>query len=138
MLKISLPIEPVGKGRPRSTKTGRVYTPQKTRDNQKQIQNHLQQIIALNKPYFLNLPRDEFDQVTIEFYLPRPKRLYRRKDPVGRIPHRTKPDLDNLLKQILDSCEGYLWNNDKTIHNIHPSKWYCEAYGKPRIEISIS
>ena len=105
MLKITLPIEPVGKGRPRSTKTGRVYTPKKTKDNQVMIQKQLQQIIDLNEAYFLGLPHDQFDLITIDFYLPRPKRLYRQKDTEGRIPHRKKPDIDNLLKQIFATEE---------------------------------
>ena len=77
------------------------------------------------------------DRVKIEFYLKRPKRLMRKKDPEERIPHISKPDIDNLVKQILDSGEGFLWVNDKTIYQLDLSKWYHEKTGKPRISIEI-
>lgn len=39
----------------------------------------------------------------IDFFLPRPKRLMRKKDPDGAIRHDRKPDRDNLDKAVLDA-----------------------------------
>ena len=137
MYKITLPVNPIGKGRPRSNKYGVVYTPKTTKINQQEIRHHLQIIIGLNKSLSLRLPLKFLDKVKIEFYLKRPKRLMRKKDPEERIPHTSTPDIDNLLKQIFDSGEGFLWANDKTIYQLELSKWYHEKTGKPRIEIEI-
>jgi len=43
-------------------------------------------------------PLDGPLRVIVRFYLPRPKRLMRRKDPSGPIPHTSRPDIDNLWK----------------------------------------
>ena len=137
MLKITIPVNPIGKGRPRSNKFGVVYTPKTTKENQKEIRHHLHMVMNLNKSLSLKFPLEFINKLKIEFYLKRPKRLMRKKDPEERIPHISTPDVDNLLKQIFDSGEGFLWVNDKTIYQLEVSKWYHEKTGNPRIEIEI-
>ena len=138
MYKITIPVNPIAKGRPR-TKIHRygVYTPKRTIDNQKQIRKHLTKILTLNEALELEWPKSGPLTVTINFYLKRPKNLYRKKDPIGPIKHLKKPDLDNLVKQILDSAEGFLWKDDKSIWSLSCKKYYHEKTGKPRIEIEI-
>lgn len=138
MHKITIPVNPIPKGRPRTKlyKFG-VYTPKRTVDNQKAIRKHLTKILTLNEALELDWPLSGPLIVTINFYLKRPKNLCRKKDPRGPIIHTKKPDLDNLVKQILDAAEGFLWEDDKTIWSLTCKKYYHGIDEQPRIEIEI-
>lgn len=75
--------------------------------------------------------------VDIDFYLPRPKRLMRRRDPDGPIRHAVRPDKDNLEKSTLDALRGLLWRDDAQICDGRVRKWYTEKHGVPRVEITV-
>src|SRR5690606_41336553 len=75
--------------------------------------------------------------VDIDFYLPRPKRLMRKKDPAGPIPHTARPDRDNLEKATTDALKGLAWRDDSQICDGRVRKWYAEKDGVPRVEIKI-
>jgi Holliday junction resolvase RusA-like endonuclease len=83
-------------------------------------------------------PLDEPVALVVHFVLPRPKRLCRKKDPEGQVPHMSKPDLDNLVKSVMDSLNQIsLWSDDKIVTQIWASKAYAEKEGTPRIECEI-
>ena len=76
--------------------------------------------------------------LTLTFYMPRPKHHYRTgkfknklKD-TSPILHTNKPDIDNLIKFVLDCGNGILWKDDSTICQIEAHKIYCKY---PRTEI---
>lgn len=48
--------------------------------------------------------------------------------------HNKKPDLDNLLKMIIDRMSGVFYKDDNVIHEIHARKEYAEV---PGIEITL-
>ena len=48
--------------------------------------------------------------------------------------HNKKPDLDNLLKMIIDRMSGIFYKDDNVIYEIHARKEYAEVSG---IEITI-
>ncbi len=73
----------------------------------------------------------------VDFYLPRPARLMRKKDPWGAIPHTAKPDKDNLMKALQDALSGLAWRDDGQIQALIARKWYTEKDGQPRVEIVI-
>ncbi|MCO4095724.1 RusA family crossover junction endodeoxyribonuclease [Macrococcoides canis] len=41
--------------------------------------------------------------------------------------HSKKPDIDNLLKTVLDAANGHLWIDDGQIVEIHSAKRYAET-----------
>ncbi len=51
-------------------------------------------------------------RVSIDFLLPRPKRLLRQRDPDGPIYCESKPDRDNLEKAVLDAFKTDGWFRD--------------------------
>jgi Holliday junction resolvase RusA-like endonuclease len=51
-------------------------------------------------------------RVSIDFLLPRPKRLMRQRDPDGPIYCESKPDRDNLEKAVLDAFKTDGWFRD--------------------------
>ena len=72
-------------------------------------------------------------------YFPRPKRLMRRRDPDGPVPHTAKPDRDNVDKALLDALTQLgMWRDDAQVYRGTLVKMYAEKSGRPRMEVSIT
>ena len=112
---------PVAMGRPRFTKTGRAYTAQTSRTYKNEQVKHL--IAAKGEDWD---PLDGVFKIQISFIHPRTKSLNRFKGslPHGRIWRPKKPDLDNLLKMVLDIItQSEIWIDDNRVCSI-----LCEDY----------
>ena len=119
--------DPVAMGRPRFTRNGRVYTPKKTEE----AVNHIASVAAEMIPY--RECGDMFD-VSIQFYHKRPKRF--KKGPAVRKP--TKPDIDNLIKPVLDGLNrSGIWKDDNQVVSIRANKYYCATDEAPRTLIFL-
>lgn len=81
-------------------------------------------------------PWDAPISLHVVFYHPRPKRLMRKRDPDGPIPHIVKPDNDNSIKAVKDALNGILWRDDCLIWDESVRKFYHEKGGRPRTEIT--
>ena len=133
MIEFSFSGKPRALKRHRSTRTGRMYDP--SAKDKKQI--WLQ--IAKFKPK-RPLAGDIMIQVT--FYMPRPKSHYRTgkfkhilKDKVPDY-HSFTPDLDNLIKMLLDCIQGNdrMIVDDCQVCRIQAEKIYDK---EPRTEVHI-
>ena len=83
-------------------------------------------------------PLEEGVMVSMEFYLPRPKRLMRKKDPVEVMVHTSKPDVDNLAKAILDCMtQAGWWRDDCQVFASVVRKWYHRKDGVPGATITV-
>ena len=76
--------------------------------------------------------------VELWFIMPRPKSLKK-----NAIWHMKKPDIDNLIKGILDACKGLLWNDDGQVCKLEVLKKYAsmnsEAIdGDPMVKMTVS
>lgn len=49
-------------------------------------------------------------------------------------PHTAKPDIDNLLKTVLDAANGYVWIDDGQVFELHTKKIYSDT---PKIKIKL-
>lgn len=76
-------------------------------------------------------------QMNIDFYLPRPANLSRKKDPDGPIFHAAGKDVDNLYKSVADCLIGICYQDDRQVAWTVIRKFYHERNGAPRAEISI-
>ncbi|MEJ7245513.1 RusA family crossover junction endodeoxyribonuclease, partial [Staphylococcus epidermidis] len=47
---------------------------------------------------------------------------------------RTKPDIDNLIKTVLDAANDHLWKDDNQISHIESFKQYAE---EPKIIMNV-
>lgn len=122
MRKYVLHVAPAGKGRPRFSKqNSRAYTPEKTRNKTAEIKFWLHQLGAINDG-------DGPLAVSLDFYFTKPKSA-----PKSRIYPTVKPDIDNLVKLVLDSANGVLYDDDKQIVECNVKK----LYGEERIEITL-
>lgn len=121
--------EPVAKGRPRFTTTGRAYTPKRTADYEKKVRQ------AYNGEMF---PEDIPLSVHIDAYMAIPKSVSKRVHEEMRKGFKRplkKPDGDNIAKAICDALNGKAYVDDKQVVHLSVSKWYSDV---PRAEVRIS
>ncbi len=77
----------------------------------------------------------------ITFHMQRPKSHYRTgkyKEFLKKgspYKHTSKPDIDNLIKFIMDCCSGILYKDDNQVVNITANKQYAEK--EPKTEFYI-
>lgn len=132
-IRFTVPGAPRGKGRPRATiRGGRVatYTDAKTAS--------YEALVALAaRDAYRGPPLEGPVEVTVLVVLPRPARLRRRCDPTGLIPAPARPDVDNVVKAVLDGAAA-LWRDDGQVVDLHASKRYAEADGQPRVEVVVT
>jgi Holliday junction resolvase RusA-like endonuclease len=79
-----------------------------------------------------DLPAIPLD-LEVRVFLPIP-RSYSQAQRVAHegMPHRAKPDIDNLLKSVMDA----LWPEDSHIARVTASKFWDDGNG-PRVEVSV-
>ncbi|MBD3928529.1 MULTISPECIES: RusA family crossover junction endodeoxyribonuclease [Staphylococcus] len=118
---------PIGSPRPRFRNTGRyvqTYMPASYTKHKDFIREQMPNVL-LNG----NL------KVTLSFYFKVPKSWSNRKKllAIGQY-KRTKPDIDNLIKTVLDAANDHLWKDDNQIVEIHSFKQYAE---EPKIILEV-
>lgn len=116
-------VVPVPKGRPRSTRSGVVFTPKRTRDNEKLIK-------ALLRDQVQELPTDAAIKVSVFFYMPKPKRCVRKYPSIH-------PDIDNMAKTLLDASNDILWVDDRQIVDLFLVKRYVFDNDVPHTDIIV-
>jgi Holliday junction resolvase RusA-like endonuclease len=68
----------------------------------------------------------------------RPKRLYRKIDPDGRIPHTSKPDWDNCGKIVSDALtKAGVIRDDALVYSGKTSKYYAARDECPCVEFTL-
>jgi len=65
--------------------------------------------------------------VSTIFVFSRPRRLLTRAAPKGWIPKLTTPDVDNLMKNVLDALKGASWVDDNQVWLEHVGKIYAKT-----------
>ena len=80
---------------------------------------------TLNQPIFMSL----------NFYMQIPESASKKKqDALLGIPHDKRPDLDNLIKFVLDVCNGLLFKDDAQVVKITAAKTWSKI---PRTDITL-
>lgn len=125
--------EPQGKARPRfSRRSGTVYTPAKTAKYEKEIRDSF--LAAGGKL----IPEGSYVLVTIDAYFEIPKSYTKRKRlACERNINRPdkKPDIDNVLKVVLDALNGVAYVDDKQVIGVICRKWYSRSSGFLKVQI---
>lgn len=136
ILKVTIPGQPVGKGRPRLTTRGgfaRAFTPAKTR-----AWETMAAALIRAAPAPWNLPTDKPVRVLVEAVGQRPKTLLRKKDPEGRLWRPTKPDIDNVGKAVMDALvlAGFL-KDDVQVVELTARSLYAAKGEEPHVEMTV-
>lgn len=123
IISFDLPGKPHGKGRPRITRTGRAYTPKATREAEGYIRHQAAQ--AMTGQEVLRGAVQAWVEVEIEPPQKTSKKL-RKSMMDGEVFPTKKPDADNVLKAILDACNGVVYLDDKQVVKLSMMKRYGE------------
>ena len=135
-----VPGEPVGQPRHRSTKTGRMYTPDPKRaDGSRPVSAWRDTITAFALPHKPELPLSGAVRVDLTFYMPRPLYLMKKSAPLDPIPHDKKPDKDNLEKLVLDvMTKAGWWGDDCQVFAGLTIKQYHARDMGPGLYVTVS
>lgn len=126
MIKLTIPGEPCAKQRPRTTKQGHTYTPQKTVNYE----------TLVKQLYIMQNQRQQLEgeiklMVKAYFRIPKSKLKAFQKQ---KIRPTTKPDWDNVGKIISDALNGLAYRDDSQIVSATVEKWYSL---EPRVEVIL-
>ncbi|WP_143287345.1 RusA family crossover junction endodeoxyribonuclease [Caloramator quimbayensis] len=129
-MKFIIPGEPKAKARPRmSTKTGIAYTPKETI----QYENWV-------KTCFIEQGGNKIDgqisaKITAYYSIPKSTSKKKREEMLkGKIRPVKKPDVDNIVKSILDSLNKIAYDDDSQVVKCDVEKFYDE---NPRVEVEL-
>ena len=114
-------MRPMGKARPRHTKTGVVFTPKATRIAEQIISWDC--VRAMEKgasDYASELPI----RMVIKAHFKIPARR-KREDLIGS-PVIKKPDADNIEKLVLDALNGIAYKDDSQVYSLESEKTYSD------------
>lgn len=120
---------PIPKGRPRFRRTKTfitTYTPKKTLDFEGLVRTHSQE--AMGGADLLETPV----AVYLYFRLPIPDSYSKKAKEAclaGQNKHIKRPDLDNLVKSVLDGMNGVVFKDDSQITVMHCTKVYSNVPG---------
>ena len=116
--------EIIGKGRPRvNTYTGHTYTPTKTKD----YEEYVKQNFKIKYPNFE--PIKNRVSVKIIAYFKIPQNTTKKNEELmyeGIISPTKKPDIDNIVKIILDGLNKMAFADDNQITKLEVEKKYVE------------
>lgn len=130
--EFEIPGEIVGKARPRmNTYTGKTYTPTKT----KNYEYGIRQWFVLNYPRFEQI--ENRVNVTIIAYFDIPKSTSKKKIQEmldGNISPTKKPDIDNIVKIVLDALNKFAFKDDTQVTKLTVEKIYAKS---PKVYVKI-
>jgi Holliday junction resolvase RusA-like endonuclease len=124
MVTIKIETPPVPKGRPRFRSFGKfvsTYTDKKTKDYESLVSKESKTAMGSSDP--IEGPVDVF----IYFSMPIPTSYSKKRSEAclnGSEMHTKKPDIDNLIKGVLDGMNGVVYRDDTQIVNLHSTKRY--------------
>jgi Holliday junction resolvase RusA-like endonuclease len=131
LIEFVIPGAPVGKGRPRSTRSGRHYTPEATRAYEALVARCALVARGQAKPF------SEPVSLWLTAYVPIPASWSKAKQSQarsGELRPSSRPDLDNVLKAVADAMNGIVYTDDALVVALTATKYYSE---QPRVEVLV-
>lgn len=125
--------KPQGKARPRfSRKSGTVYTPTQTKK--------YEEFIAMKYRLAHGEKRKSFVFVDIMAIFPIPKSWSKRdrKEAARGAIFPGKPDVDNIIKVVLDALNGVAYDDDKQVIAVACQKGYQKDDEKPGLYVTVN
>ena len=130
-IAFTIPGKPIAKGRPRFTRNGHTYTPQRTQDYEAHVAQTARD--AMNGAD----PLDGPVSVSMKFVLKPPtamRKAQREAAISSRAPAENGSDVDNLAKAVLDAMNAITYRDDRQISRLSLTKEYG---AEPKVEVLI-
>ena len=120
--EFEVPGKIIGKGRPRlNSYTGNVYTPTRTKD----YETLIEQYFLLKYPRFKMLEGRIKISMIAYFSIPKATKKSMIEDMLeDKISPTKKPDIDNIIKIVLDSMNQFAFKDDIQITKLEVEKRY--------------
>lgn len=123
--EFEIPGKIIGKGRPRlNSYTGAVYTPTRTKD----YENLVMQYFMIKYPKFKQLEGRVSIEIVANFEVPKSTK---KQDKILMLENKInpikKPDIDNIVKIILDAMNEIAFKDDTQITKLNVEKKYSET-----------
>lgn len=121
--EFEVPGKVIGKGRPRlNSYTGVVYTPTRTKD----YESLVEQYFLLKYPRFKALEGRIKINIIAYFSIPKTTKKADINEMLeNNISPTKKPDIDNIVKSILDSMNKFAFKDDNQITKLEVEKKYA-------------
>lgn len=133
MISFVVAGKPQGKERPRFDSRRKItYTPEKTKSYEALVRTSYQVQCRFDPPLYGAV------KASIIAYYPIPKsatKAEREKMLAGAIKPTVKPDMDNIIKAILDALNGYAYKDDAAVVEVEAEKRYSD---KPRVAVILT
>ena len=130
--KTEIDMVPTPKARPRFTRAGFAYTDKKTQEAEELVAMNY---MADNGKTLLEGPVGLW--LTFEYKVPK---SYSKKDKEaakeGKLAKLTRPDIDNLIKLVLDGLNGIAYVDDNQVVELRSRKIYSKD-GKDKVKIEV-
>lgn len=137
MFSFFVPGKPMGKERPRHTRTGVTYTPGKTKAYEEFVRTIFKDKYKASKP----IDKGISVAVFIIAYFKQPKNLTKAKRELiakDKLYPTVKPDNDNIAKIICDSLNGLAYADDNQITELKVCKRYAEVKEEGKVVVFIT
>lgn len=121
---VTVPGDPVPKARARVV-NGRAFTPAKTVTGENQVQAAWVAATGGRRA-----PHDGPVVLHLDFHFTIPASWSKKRRQAvsdGSVPHRSRPDLDNLAKLVMDGLNGLAWTDDAQIAHLTATKRYADS-----------
>lgn len=119
--------KPMPSPRPRFRNAGKfvqTYMPKSYTKHKEFIQKQMPKLMT-----------DKSLKITLLFEIPMAQSWSNKKKlQLLKQPHTAKPDIDNLLKTVLDAANGHVWIDDGQVFELHTKKIYSDT---PKIKIKL-
>lgn len=121
--EFEVPGKVIGKGRPRlNSYTGAVYTPTRTKD----YESLVEQYFLLKYPRFKILEGRIKVNIIAYFSIPKTTKKSEINEMLdNNISPTKKPDIDNIVKVVLDSMNKFAFRDDNQITKLEVEKKYA-------------
>lgn len=130
-VEFTIPGVPQGKERPRFTKNGVAYTPSKTKDYEKLVAWAYE--CEAHGAKFTGPIRADIAAV---YAVPKSWNKKKQAEAVdNQLLPMVKPDLDNVVKAVLDACNGVAYRDDAAVTDLT----ICKRYGtRPCVVVRLT
>lgn len=120
--EFEVPSKIIGKGRPRlNTYTGSVYTPTRTKD----YESLVEQYFLLKYPRYKTVEGRAKVSIVAHFEVPKStSKSIKEQMLENTISPTKKPDIDNIIKIVLDSMNKFAFKDDTQITKVDVEKVY--------------